>query len=253
MSKECKNCGERVTHQQRIDDPSGLILCEECYDSFVWICENCGRAFADSAIGGEEMPGSPPLLDAVWCMRCCEQNVAQCEECGDDTLETDMVASESGMLCERCASGYGPSNYDDSPTLSKDNWINSVIQAIAEFPDDLQSSIGHSMPSNDVTIVRIAGEPIYYDLEDVSETSITTVTIRYTHSMGESSAISIESKTDGRCRWLRPGESKVAELMQAIQLAILYEMWTGGAVSLISRNRKGHYVHEDGTKIFGWQ
>jgi len=66
--------------------------------------------------------------------------------------------------------------------LSADNWQEVVREAIAELPDDIRDSVGHSLPDTQSMIVSVAGEPI--EPED-GESWVSRVELRYWNSLRE--------------------------------------------------------------------
>jgi hypothetical protein len=250
------------------------VVCQECFEDYVWKCDKCGCLIAYPEIEGGQGPGDTPLESVMWCQGCCLELVGSCDVCGANELVEDLTTVEENLLCERCAKGHGPTEKDDSPLLSQRNWQVVVREAISALPEELQSSIGVPPAEENSMRITVAGEPVGCDTDASDETSLTSVTICYFDSIDEAAnaseedelvwlsptaesaggpVIQMEGESSGSVRRYRIGCFSTCQFMRDIQFAILDECWGGGGMSLVCKDRNGRYVLEDGTQILPWQ
>lgn len=277
MKPTCQICGGHVDYPKHVDVPKGARLCGDCYQEYVWTCGSCGRQIALPDVEGGELEGHTPLEFEHWCQECCDEKIAVCEECRSEELIEDMTSTDE-LLCEQCAAGHGPSVAEDSPVLTKENWKDAVLAAVAELPNDIQQSVGYNV-ADDCVMIRVACEPI--DDED-RESFVTEVKVRWWNTRREElesyirespglglekllevesegptielPSISIEpGEATGPTSGLAPGNARIAMMKRLIQEAILNELYEGGGQSMVSKDRKGRFIREDETYILDWQ
>ena len=169
---------------------------------------------------------------------------------------------------------------NDLDTLTKDNWREACLEAIAELPDDITASVGHYQPSDDCLVIRVACEPWE---DDESETHVNEIKVRWWDTyrkelearIRESPGRGFEEDLDFQSQRagidlptisIKPGGASgpttglyagregacVAEMKGEIQVAILNELFEGEGQSMVFKNRKGRFVREDGTHILDW-
>ena len=65
--------------------------------------------------------------------------------------------------------------------------------------------------------------------------------------------VSIAGEAEGMTTGVYVGRGSVASRKGKVQIAILEEMWSGGGASMISKDQKGRFIRDDGTRILDWQ
>jgi len=262
MKPTCQICGEHVDHPKPVDVSKGARLCGDCYEEYVWACDSCGRQIASPDVEGGELEGFTPLAIEHWCQECCDEKTAECEECGGADLIEDMTSTSDGLRCEQCAAGHGPSVAEDSPVLTKDNWRDAVLAAVAELPDDIQQSVGYHV-ADDGVMIRVACEPI--DDED-RESFVAEVQVRWWNTrreelesyIRESPGLGLEGRLEvesegptielpsisiepdgatGPTSGLVPAIASIAMMKGMIQEAILNELYEGGGLGMVFKDR----------------
>lgn len=276
----CENCGKGTNEPQSVDLPLGMILCENCFEDHVWECDSCSKKIAASEVEGGEDPGIAPLRYDSWCQKCCNEKVAQCDECQNSDLVEDMTQRDGQLLCEYCAGENGSaSDGDNSQVLTKENWKDAVAMAIAELPENIQSSVGEYVKSDDCVVIRVCCEPL--PNED-GETQLNNIEVRWWNTQREQRQSSISNQPEGGFEGIiepftamgvidiptitvtsdgasasvsvpYPGRGTVEGMKQSIQEAILNELYEGGGMSMVSQDRKGRFTYDDGTIILEWQ
>jgi len=162
---------------------------------------------------------------------------------------------------------------DDSELLSEKNWQRAVIEAIEELPNDIRESVGYSPPTARTMDVTVSVEPI--DLDDERESHVARIEITWWWTMREKGwpaefediyglggikeeqadwpIITLHSPASN-CEYGQfPGRADVASLKGEVQLAILEEMWCGGGLSLVTKDKQGRFKRFDGSPILEWQ
>jgi hypothetical protein len=275
LSTICQRCGDTVQTAREVDVPDGVVLCDGCYEQFVWTCDSCGRHIALPNIEGGEIEGDFPTLGPLhWCQLCFDEKTAQCDQCGDVRLVKDMAATEDTLYCERCAEGRGLSPTEEATVLGKGNWKEAVLDAIEELPEHLQASIGYSFKFENVVTVTLAGErflPVVAQNESwVSEVVVTCWNslrdqgqLREFDSIGRPSGgsekqaewlvLSIGGEAESLSNRSYPGHESVTSFKRKVQVAILDELWSRSGASMISKDEEGRFLRNDGTHILDWQ
>jgi len=271
MAMSCSKCGRATEKPRKVDVPQGVALCGECYAEYTWQCDSCGRAIALPDIEGGEVGHS--LLSGVCCCESCSwENTAFCQECGAEDLIREMTANDSGLFCERCSKGDGPSHDHASPLLTRDNWQQVVLEVINEFPEDLRPLLGYEVTSDTAMTIKVACEPI---LDEEGESCISEVRVTYWSSAREQgwpkehdslygpggafeeradwAVISVEGDAEGVSEGIYPDRGSVAMFKQMIQVSLLEQMHSGGGDSIVFKDGKDRFVREDGPRFLPWQ
>ena len=52
MNANCNHCGRSGSSLHELDQPEGMLLCNDCYEYFVWTCDLCHARVASPDIEG---------------------------------------------------------------------------------------------------------------------------------------------------------------------------------------------------------
>lgn len=198
---------------------------------------------------------------------------------GEVLLAGAIITAEPGRIRIRAAESApdvtteqsDSSRLDRSEILSSHNWQRAAIEAIADLPEDIRSSVGHSPPTTKSVVVSVSVEPYEAD----QETHVARVEVTWWDSMrdrgwprefdsiygpggiqeeqAEWPVITVFGESSGFEQGIFPGRAPVARLQDEIQRAILEEMWGGGGISMIAKDSEDRFVREDGSPILLWQ
>jgi hypothetical protein len=166
--------------------------------------------------------------------------------------------------------------------LTADNWRRATLEAVEGLPEDVRGSVGHEQTAGNVLTIRVAVEPIEAGTEaEICRVRVTwwgTLEAAYEAATAEDRAagydgenyqldvyrkmrpealrepsVAVAGDSSGFIDYLVPGRASVGDLRRNVQAAILEEMFSGGGISMVSKDRRGRFVREDGTPILRWQ
>jgi len=160
--------------------------------------------------------------------------------------------------------------------ITKENWQQAALLAIERLPEDIKCLVGHVADGNVLTL-KIAGNPL--DTES-GEASISEVVVRWwDHQRDEEEWLKSVQETGDAYRllygpggpqhetldWpivtiagefdqhaLNAGRTSTQTLVLVLQNEILESMHSGGGWSTILKDKNGHFIREDGSRVVEW-
>ncbi len=106
MDAACAICECLVESPRTIDLPAGLMLCDDCFEKYVWKCDSCQRHIARLTAGefGDGQPEQRYRGEAL-CEECYVEEVAECSICHELGERDAMHHRGRHLLCKDCAEG----------------------------------------------------------------------------------------------------------------------------------------------------
>lgn len=106
----CEDCGAWIPEADSLVTAYGEIICEECYDSDYFTCEDCGDIYpCDDLV--EVNPGTRYVLYV--CEHCARRNYYLCDDCERYFDENHIHSDDVGtVVCDDCYDDHYVTCYD---------------------------------------------------------------------------------------------------------------------------------------------
>ena len=97
---QCDDCGNWVPEDEALTTADGDTICESCYESDYFTCENCGEIHhVDDMV----VVNRDTRREEYVCEDCADQRYYRCDECGE-YFDSDFVHTDSddNCICDSC-------------------------------------------------------------------------------------------------------------------------------------------------------
>lgn len=109
--KICERCGNMIMDEEKhFVTHDGKVICEDCFDRFYYVCEDCGEIFPHSDT--IEIGGTFNILLRIVCQECFEDGCNRgeyitCSDCGGAIFIGDDITTRDGdIICQECFENY---------------------------------------------------------------------------------------------------------------------------------------------------
>ena len=118
----CDDCGCVIETDDYYTTYDGRIICEDCYDSDYFTCEDCGKIFHIDDLISVNRGGS------YVCPDCADRYYYRCDDCGEYFSEHNVRTDDFGtVICDDCYDWRDYTTCYDCGRISRDNYWNDEV------------------------------------------------------------------------------------------------------------------------------